>query len=112
MHRPPIKSQNASLYLSFAVLVDPQLFHPVGISEGVQSVLAGGHARTDHCDHARPRLRVLSDTLRWTLVVRMLVRIMVTEVIFVFQVSGVITYDECTVNFSDMMNKVPNVQIS
>ena len=41
-----------------------------------------------------------------------MVRIKVTEVIFVFQVSGVITYDECTVNFSDMMNKVPNVQIS
>ena len=49
-----------------------------------------------------------------TMMVMMLVmvRIMVTEVIFVFQVSGVITYDECTVNFSDMMNKVPNVQIS
>ena len=41
-----------------------------------------------------------------------IVRIVVTEIIFVFQVSGVITYDECTVNFSDMMNKVTNVQIS
>ena len=83
MHRPPIKSQNASLYLSFAVLVDPQLFHPVGISEGVQSVLAGGHAWTDHRDHARPRLRVLSDTLRWTLVVRMLMNIIIIRGIIV-----------------------------
>ena len=81
MHRPPIKSQNASLYLSFAVLVDPQLFHPVGISEGVQSVLAGGHAWTDHCDHARPRLRVLNDTLWWTLVVRMVMNIIIRGII-------------------------------
>ena len=81
MHRPPIKSQNASLYLSFAVLVDPQLFHPVGISEGVQSVLAGGHAWTDHRDHARPRLGVLSDTLWWTLVVRMLMNIIIGGII-------------------------------
>ena len=81
MHRPPIKSQNASFHLSFAVLVDPQLFHPVGISEGVQSVLAGGHAWTDHRDHARPRLRVLSDTLRWTLVVRMVMNIIIGGII-------------------------------
>ena len=45
-------------------------------------------------------------------VMRRMMVMMVTEMVLVFQVSGVITYDECTVNFSDMMNKVPNVQIS
>merc|ERR1719249_334964 len=42
--------------LSLSVLVRVQLLHPVRVAEGVQGVLAGGHARADHCNHARSRL--------------------------------------------------------
>ena len=49
--------------LSLSVLVRVQLLHPVRVAEGVQGVLAGGHAWADHCDHARSRLRVYIDTL-------------------------------------------------
>ena len=68
-------------HLSLASLVDAQLLYPVRVAQRVQRVLARGHAWADHRDHARPRLRVLSDTLWWTLVVRMLMNIIIGGII-------------------------------
>ena len=47
-----------SWHLSLSVLVCVQLLHPVCVAESVQGVLAGGHTRADHCDHAGSCLRV------------------------------------------------------